>query len=214
MNWKVQLNSDGSAEIQSKTQLWGVMASETRADLLFSSQEEIRQWLEMHIAKRCIGTTLDSFKIVGLSEIKDPLEISFNFQSAGFARKRSKQLMLQPGMISLFELPKLFRSRSRSHPILFRFPFKQELQMEVHIPDSYEVAVSIFEDSLKTEFGSATWACSTSQDILKLHVTYMLTKSHIAQDNYQDFLNFLNELQLKDQWEIMLFPQNTEREAE
>ena len=214
MNWKVNLNSDGSAIVQGKTQLWGVMASEMRADLLFSSQEEIRQWLEMHIAKRSIGTTLDSFKVNGLREIKDPLEISFNFHSTGFARKRSNQLILQPGTVSLFELPKLFRSRPRSYPIQFRFPFVQELKMEVQIPDSYQVAVSTFDDSLNTDFGSATWTCSSSQNILQLHVTYMLSKSHIAQDRYQDFLEFLRELQLKDQWEIMLLPQNFDREAD
>lgn len=214
MNWKVKLNSDGSAVVQSETTLWGVMASETRADLLSASQQDLKEWLEMHIARRCIGTTLDSFKIDGLREVKDPLEISFNFQSAGFARKRFNQLILQPGAVSLFELPKLFQSQSRSHPIQFRFPFKQELQMEIRVPDSYQIASSIFQDSLKTEFGSATWAYSTSQDVLKLHVTYLLSKSHIAQDRYQDFLNFLRKLQLKDQWEIVLFSKNDGREVE
>ena len=85
--------------------------------------------------------------------------------------------------------------------------------MEVIFPDSYYVSDPQFEDTLKTEFGLATWACSTSQDILKLNVSYMLSKSHIAQENYQDFLNFLQELQLKDQWEIMLQSQNAERET-
>jgi len=214
MDWKVILNSDGSAVVEGENKLWGVMASEMRADLRYASLEEIREWLEMQIAKRCIGTVLDSFKVVGLSEVEDPLKISFSFQSKGFARKRANQLILHPGTVSLFELPKLFRSQSRSHPIQFRFPFKQELRMEVKIPDSYQVAVSIFEDTLNTKFGSATWACSTSQDFLKLHLSYMLSKSHIAQESYQDFLNFLQELQLKDQWEIMLLSQNAERETE
>jgi hypothetical protein len=214
MNWEVKLNSDGFALVQARTLFSGVMASEMRADLYYLSQEEIRQWLDMHIAKRCIGTTLDSFRVDALREIKDPLEISFNFQSKGFARKRSKQLILQPGTFSLFELPKWFRSQTRSYPIQFRFPFRQELKMVIQIPDSYQTAVSTFQDSLHTEFGSATWNYSTSQNILQLHVTYTLSKSHIAQESYQDFLNFLHELQLKDQWEIMLLSQNAERETE
>ncbi|UCF64794.1 MAG: DUF3857 and transglutaminase domain-containing protein, partial [bacterium] len=89
MNWQVTLQPDGSAQVQSKTRMWGAMASEMRADLRYASNEDIRHWLEMHVARRAAITSLDTFMIQDMAVIKDPLTIEYSFHSSHFARKRA-----------------------------------------------------------------------------------------------------------------------------
>jgi len=204
MNWQVTLQPDGSAQVQSQTHMWGAMASEMRADLRYASKDEMRKWLEMHVARRSAVTSLDTFQVPDLGVIKDPLTIEYSFHTSHFVRKRADKLILQPGMISLFDLPNWFRSPSREHPVQLRFPFEQEHRLQIQLPDSFQVNRPVFQDSIISEFGHARWNWSVAGEILNIQVNYTLKKTMITEPEYQDFREFLSTIQEKDLWEVIL----------
>lgn len=204
LDWNIELDSTGFATVRGKTKLWGAFASEKREDVIFSSPERQKQWFETYLAGRCSGVLLDSLKIEGLDPVVDPLTIFYTFHTSTFAIARSEKLMFCPGDISAFELPDYFRSKDRTNPIQFRFGSKFELNLNIQIPEGWQVEDVNKNDSLVTKFGIAKWENSVSGNVLKVFSNKLLLGDKIDAGDYPDFQKFLDSVSEKDLREVLI----------
>ena len=204
LDWNVNLEPTGGATITGKTQFFGALATELREDLYYSSSSAHKQWLETYLAHRCSGAKLDSFQMLGLYPVSDPVTISYTFQTATFAINRAQAMVFRPCDILAFELPDYFRSSDRVHPIQFRFGSKTKLNLTVNIPDAWIADTPFTSDSLWSQFGAAFWSYSRADTTFHASATYCLNGKNILPPVYQDFQNFLDGIRRRNLQEVVI----------
>ncbi len=204
LDWRVELQETGAATIQGKTQFRGAFATEIREELYSASSDELKLWLEIYLAKRCSGAKLDSFQIIGLSPLCDPLIISYTFHTAKFALLRAREMVFRPGQILAFDLPDYFRSINREFPIRFRFGSHTELNLTVELPNDWEVRMLMPSDSLVSPFGKTSWSCINYENKFHVHINCYIYGESIDPQHYQDFQNFLDGIRERDLREVIL----------
>ncbi len=204
LDWDIELQSTGAATVKGKTRLWGAPASELREDLYYGSPKARRQWLETYLAGKCSGVKLDSFRVVKLTSVSDPLTIFYTFHTAIFAIPRAEEIVFRPGEILASELPDYFRSPNRAHPIRFNFGSLAELNLTVMLPQDYVVNTPDLSDSLVTSFGSAYRSRSTDGNVYRTHKSYRLLGEDIAPQHYESFQNFLDVIRERDLREVVV----------
>jgi hypothetical protein len=202
--WNINLNEDGSADINGVTNYSGAMAEEIREEFFYFSRDVQRQWLEIFLARRCAGVELDSFHISGLKPVSDPMTINYRFHASGFARARRDLLSIQPGEIYQFELPAMFRRASRTHPIQFRFPLLRRIELNVNLPKDFQPEIPFLRDSVETQFGKMKISWEKYDNFLKINCIYVLSQHRIEPDQYPEFRSFLNSIQDKERQEFIL----------
>ncbi len=202
--WNVTPGENGSAQVSGEIRYHGALAAEMREEFMYSSGDDIRHWLEIHLSRRCISARLDTFFVQGLQPVVDPLIIRFQFQSPAFFQKRSNQLILRPAGVARFELPDYFQARQRRYPIHFRFGFEQETQLTIKLNANLFPEKPRFEVQAESPFGNffMNWFVD-SQQVFLSHV-YRISSSEILPDQYQEFQAFLADIRTKDQEEIIL----------
>ena len=204
LDWEVDLQSTGAATVQGTTCLWGALAAELREDLYYGSPEARQRWLETYLATRCSGAKLDSFTIVRLSPVSDPLTISYTFHTANFAIPRAEEMVFRPGSILAPALPDYFRSPKRTHPIRFNFGLRTELNLTVKLPLDYLVNTPDSSDSLVSSFGSAYRSWSTSGNVYRTHKSYRLLGEDVDPQYYERFQSFLDSIRVRDLREVVV----------
>jgi len=204
LDWRVDLESSGSASVIGETLLRGAYATELREELLYTSPDAHRQWLEMFLANRCSGAKLDSFRISGLHPVQDPLTISYTFRTATFAVSRTREMVFRPGSILAFDLPDYFRSPKRVHPIRFLFGSRRELHLTVNLPGGWTVDTPAFSDSLASPFGSALWSWTTRDNVLHVHLCTRMMGDDVKPQHYQGFQDFLDRIRKGDLREVVI----------
>jgi hypothetical protein len=203
IDWWVNLAADGSASVRGEIRLFGAPASELREQLTAVPKQEWRKWLETSLAKQCSGADLDSFGISGLTEVQDPLRLSFRFTTNSFARRRGEAMVFRPADIAGFDLPEYFRSPHRVHPVRFRFGQQILARMEVMYPPQLEPAVDAWADSVLSEFGQARWWTEKEDGRLRVGMSFSLQGEDVSPERYPEFRQFLDRVRLKNLREIL-----------
>ncbi len=205
MDWQVKLKSDGSAEIEGETRLYGAFAEEKRRDLIYTSRADLRQWLETYLAQRCSGAILDSFSLAGVQPAQDPLTISYQFSTTTFAIPREQNLIFQPSTIYSLNHPDFFRSTEREHPIRFQYGFQNELYLKINLPHGFTLkSQENLDDVVQSAFGSAHWQQKINDNTLHMHTRYLLKGDEVAPSQYQAFQKFLDKIRRNDLREMVL----------
>ena len=204
LEWEVDLDTTGAAIVHGKTKLWGAFASEMREDMIYSSPERQKQGFETYLAQRCSGVMLDSFRIEGVHPTRDPLTICYTFHTLTFALSGLKKLVFCPGDISAFELPDYFRSKERTHPIQLNFGSKFELNLNVNMPEEWQVENINRGDTLNTKFGTSKWKYSISENVLNISANKLIFGDKIDTEDYLDFQKFLDNVREKDLQEVVI----------
>jgi len=204
LDWEADLQSTGAAKVRGRTSTWDAIAAELREDLYSRSPEACRQWLETYLATRCSGAKLDSFKIMGLYPVSDPLTISYAFHTANFAIPRAEEMVFRPGPIIASELPDYFRSAKRVHPIRFKYGLRTELNLMVKLPLDYIVNTPDKSDSLVSSFGSAYWSWYTSNNVYRTNRSYFQLGEDIDPQHYDAFQNYWDGIRERDLQEVVV----------
>lgn len=211
INWQVNLNADGSASVQGRTEFCGGHATALREELVFASVNEQKRWLETDLAERCPGAMLQHFEIAGLDPVEDPLIISYSFEAANFVVSKEGMLTFCPGDIQSFDLPNYFRSAKREHPVMFRFGEYRELNLSVTLPENWQPQSSVSEDSLHSEFGHATWKRTLNVGALHISHVYFLNGEKLLPEKSADFRRFLDGVKSREVQNIVLSVENLQK---
>jgi hypothetical protein len=202
-NWRIDLQPDDTTEIEGKTSYWGALASEMREDFYFSSENDIKQWLETYLAKRCSGAKLRTYHMKGLNPVEDPLEISYSFYSESFTTNRSGHLVSRPGEINRFHLPDYFRSDDRNYPIHFRFGSRQDMHLNINLASGLQVISQAYKDSLESPFGQGFWSLEYQGNVVQINSNHTIYGEKIIPEKYSDFQIFLDKIRVKDLQEVV-----------
>jgi len=204
IDWYVELKENGAATIKGKIVYKGAPATEMRELISFASNDAQRHWLETYLATRCSGANLDSFQISGLNPVYDPLIVSYSFHTNTFATVRTNELAFKPGQILAFELPDYFRSPDRNHPIQFYFGFRNELKLTLALPAKWMIDTPTSSDSIISAFGSASWTFLIKDKFLNVQIDILLNGVRVNNEQYQDFQYFLDRIEERNLWEVVL----------
>lgn len=200
--WTATIDSCGNAIIEGNTRYEGDPAMDIRQELMTSSGEGVRRWLETSLAQRCSGARLDTFSVSGFAPVQDPLVLSYRFRVPSFAMRRDSAFSLQPAMISASELPDHFRSPRRVHPVCFKFGYMVDLELVLSVPQGWEVAPRR-PDALASAFGSAAWEVLRKRDTIMARSHFQLSGSDIHPSDYSEFQRFLDSLRERDRREMV-----------
>jgi len=204
LDWRIQLEPSGSAIVKGATHMWGAYATELREELLYTSPDAHRKWLEIYLANRCSGASLDSFQISGLHPVKDPLIVSYTFHTATFTASLNQNMVFRPGSIIAFDLPDYFRSPERTHPIRFRCGSRSELHLTLNLPLGWIANPPVFSDSLATPFGTALWSWSNKDNVFQVHTTIHMLGDDVDPNDYKKFRDFLDGIRERDLREVVI----------
>jgi hypothetical protein len=205
IQWEVDLDTLLNATIVGKSCYWGAPASETREVLFDLSNKECKQWIEGYLAGKCPGIRLESFSIAGLDTVRDPLTIHYKFDTRLFASQTEKIALLNPGNISLTELPDFFRARDRATPVQFRYGLKNELNLEIKIPKEWNIQIPTRKDSISSPFGNAIWKWETTGNVFRAIHKYTFGGQPVSPELYPQYQEFLDDIHKNDLVQTILF---------
>ncbi len=198
IQWEVDLDTLLNATIVGKSCYWGEPASETREVLFDLSNKQCKRWIEGYLAGKCPGIRLESFSITGLDTVRDPLTIHYKFDTRLFASQTEKMALLNPGNISLTELPDFFRARDRATPVQFRYGLKNQLNLEINIPKEWNIQIPTRKDSISSPFGNALWEWKTNDNVFRAIHKYMFGGQPVSPELYPQYQEFLDDIHKND----------------
>ncbi len=204
MEWVVALDSSGSALVEGKNMLWGSSANEFRNDLMRKSQSETEIWIHSFIAGKCALTSLDTFSIIGLYPIKDPLIFKYKFSTENFANSANGTLIFAPGDISDMNLSEFFISENRQFPIRFRYGLQTKMNLTIQMPEGWKTSVVRFDDTITSEFGNASWKWFVSRDEFIIQNEFVIEGKGISPEKYTEFKKYLNSIEKNELKEVVL----------
>ena len=203
LEWGVTLKSSGHARVQGKTILVGTPAAELREELMASTPEARRNWLEGFVAAHFSGTKLDSFSVQGVQPVEDPLVISYVFSATGFGTRRGDHLVIRPAMIGASDLPDHFRPHTRVHPVRFKVGMKTDLKLSVTLGPGWACDTTGASRFLDSPFGSARWSEGWRDSEFTMSTQKRMTGAEISPKDYSRFQEFLDRLRGEDLREVV-----------
>jgi hypothetical protein len=203
LEWIVDLDSTGMAIIEGKNMLWGASANELRYDLMSQSSHERKSWIETYLASRCDFIKLDTFSIIGMDDITDPLIINYKFSSKSFAKLNNNSMHFCPGDISEMDLSDYFLSEERLYPIRFRFGVKTRLNLSINIPERWSAEPNEFNRTISSLYGHSTFKWYESGNRFYIQNEFILEGNEIPVDEYIDFKKFLDSVHRNELKEVV-----------
>jgi len=203
-SWNITMSGSGVASIEGETSFWGSSAAQLRDELLYTSPVEQREWMLSYLARRCSGADLDSLQVTGVQSFTDPVRLDYTFQTTDFVRMHPGQISFQPWTASKFELPDLFRSPERTHPIRFRYGAREIFECHLNIPEGFSTTKPSFADSLMSPYGQGKWSWSNQNRWFYGKRDLTLKGKDIQPEEYKSFQQFLDNVRTCDKKDIIL----------
>jgi hypothetical protein len=203
-HWQARIDETGSAQVEGETLLRGAPAYELRKELAALNNTERTRWLESYLARRCPAVTLKSWRVAGLEPDADSLRFSYSFCSSAFAVRSGELLVVRPAQLCRLDLPELFRSPTRMHPIRFRFGMVQEFLLKLDAPAGRKMLSQPVSDSTSCAHGSAKWQWFPTSCGLFASVRYSLSGEDVSPTQYPAFRAFLDTVEVRDLREVRL----------
>jgi hypothetical protein len=203
LQWDVSLEPSGEAKVHGKTVMAGTPAAEFREELIFSTPETRRTWVEQFIAVRFSGARLDSLGVEGLQPVDDPLVISYDFSTTGFGTRRDNHLVIRPAMISASSPADHFRPGRRVHPVRFKGATRTDLNLTVKVRPGWNCDTLGISRFLDSQFGSAQWSGSWRDTVFTLSGRECLNGADVAPQDYARFQGFLDRLREEELREVV-----------
>ena len=198
--WRVSVDSSGAALIDGETRLWGANSDGLREELLFSSFDGIRRWMELFLVTRCSGAVLDTFYLEGLNPVEDPLCFKYSFHSESFASREDGVLSLQPGSVLIFDIPKFFSAKERKHPVRLLYGSKRSCVISIRVPEGWKLRTSSTQDSVVSMFGSMHTRVNNQKGDVIIELELTTHRCDVKPNLYpllKDFLDRVERMRLR-----------------
>lgn len=203
-SWEVDLNANGSAVVKGVERIWGAQANDTRFELMMRSENDIKKWIENNITEKCNFTKLDSFAIKGDVSMQDPLIIKYTFTTEKFANNILGDLLFCPGDISNVNLLDYFTEEKRKYPIQFKYGMQQQVNLDINLPDNWQVKTKEVDKKVNSDFGEASWRWNISANKLQIQNQFILDGEDILPDDYPKFKTYLKEVREQELTVVLL----------
>jgi transglutaminase-like putative cysteine protease len=133
---KLRLNEDGSLEGEARIEYTGHFAVEMKEDNDEETAEQREKKLKNSINERLGGAEISDIKIEGANDPTKPFVSSYKIRVPGYAERTGKRLFLQPAFFQKGVGP-LFPTSGRQHDVYFHYPWTEEDQIVIELPEGY-----------------------------------------------------------------------------
>ena len=206
---RFRLSEDGTLEGDASIEYTGHFATEKRETDEKASPQAHEQMLRDMLTKQMSTAELSNIRIENLTETTKPLIYSFHARVPGYAQRTGKRLILQSAFFQRGLSP-LFTTGERNHSIYFHFPWAEDDNVTIDLPDGF---------ALDNAEGPASFNAST---ICKYEVKTLVTDDKrtliykrkflfggggvilFPSEAYQQLKNVFNTLHSRDNHSIVL----------
>ena len=133
---KLRLDEDGTLEGDVRIEYTGHFAVQKKTENDQDSPDKREENLRDEIKAQMSTAEVSHIRIENVTEPFKPVVCSYHVKVTGYASKTGKRLFLQP---AFFEhgIGPLFDSSGRRYPIYFHYPWSEEDQVQIDLPQGY-----------------------------------------------------------------------------
>ncbi|HVP46649.1 MAG TPA: DUF3857 and transglutaminase domain-containing protein [Bryobacteraceae bacterium] len=133
-----RLSDDGKLEGDVHIEHTGHAATGRRREYQEHQEEQQQEHIQKMLTEQYPGAEVTSIRVENAAEPDKPLLISYHIKVPGYAQRTGKRLFLP---IAFFQrnLPAKFSASERKYPVYFSYPWMEQDQMSVELPEGYEL---------------------------------------------------------------------------
>jgi len=132
---KLKLGEDGSLEGEVRVEFTGHFAVSMKEDYDEETADQREKKLRDQVKER-LGAEISEVKIESANDPLKPFAYSYKVSAPGYAERTGKRLFLQPAFFQK-GVGQMFTTSSRQHDIYFRYPWVEEDQVVIELPEGY-----------------------------------------------------------------------------
>ena len=132
----LRLSEDGTLEGDARIEYHGHFAAEWKRYNADDSQEEREKTLRDEIKKQMSTAELSDIRIEGINDPDKPFVYAFHLRVPGYGQRTGKRLFFQPAFFQHGIGPR-FTATERKHGIYFHYPWSEEDQVEITLPERF-----------------------------------------------------------------------------
>ena len=200
----VTVDSNGSLNGEISVEFKGEDALEHRLEALNQDDAGHRKGLEAEVKGWLPQTAVVKLQdSKGWDLIDDPLVARFKIEISGFASVTGKRLLLPAFSFSTLQ-KNMFTSQFRRYPISFPFPFTEEDELTVELPEGYAVE----EPPYRRKIGLSCAGYEISSEVKDHELTtereLNFKETELPPDKYEELKNFFTVVQKGDEGQAVL----------
>ena len=132
---RLKLGEDGSLEGEVRVEYTGHFAVSMKEDYDEETADQREKKLRDQIKER-LGAEITEIKIESANDPVKPFAYTYKLSVPGYAERTGKRLFLQPAFFQK-GIGQMFPTSSRQHDIYFRYPWLEDDQVEIQLPEGY-----------------------------------------------------------------------------
>jgi hypothetical protein len=132
---KLKLGEDGALEGEVRVEYTGHFAVSMKEDYDEETADQREKKLRDQVKER-LGAEISEIKIESANDPLKPFVYSYRISAPGYAERTGKRLFLQPAFFQK-GVGQMFPTSSRQHDIYFRYPWIEEDQVVIDLPEGY-----------------------------------------------------------------------------
>lgn len=195
---RMSLASDGSAKGEVTVEWMGEDSLERRLEALNTDEAGRRKSLEDEfMASLPNGTTAKLQSSDGWQESEKPLIARFAVEVPSFAAVTGKRILAPAYLFSPVQ-KSMFAPEFRHYPIVFSYPFVEEDEFIIKLPEGYSMEVTPYHRKAGLGYGSYEIGSSLQDNQLTVQRTLRLDRMRFQSDEYLELKGFFGIVQAGD----------------
>ncbi len=135
---KLTLSADGTLDGDVKLEYDGHQAIARRHDQFKDSPTKREENIKDEIKKKISTAEISALTIDNFEDSTKPLVYTLKIRVPNYAQKAGKRMILQPGFFEYGSSP-VFSSATRTYNMYFPYPWSEEDNIEIRLPEGYEL---------------------------------------------------------------------------
>ncbi|MEK6282866.1 MAG: DUF3857 domain-containing protein [Acidobacteriota bacterium] len=134
----LRLTEDGTLEGDVTVEYYGHLAVDRKEWDDDDSPAQREETLRDNVKARMSTAEITNIQIENVTDPVKPYVYKYHIQVPGYAQRTGKRLFLQPAFFQ-FGLRPLFPTSARQHPIYFSYPWSEEDEVTIHLPQGFSL---------------------------------------------------------------------------
>jgi hypothetical protein len=207
---QLKLDDDGTIEGTVTITYTGLEAMYHRQDVRNDDDRARRRFMDGRV-KRAIPATTIEVKLTNEPDWDSsdaPLVAEFQAKIPGWATDAGKRKLIPASLFSASE-KRLFEHEARVHPIYVSYPYEQDDDVTISLPEGWKVESTPTPQVQQTK--AVSFSVKVEQDGNALHLTRTLNRDFLLLDQkaYPALRNLFQMLRSADEQQIVLQPAAT-----
>lgn len=132
------LSEDGTLEGEVEIQYTGHLSTRYKLDNYKESESKREDMLKDQVKENISTAEISNISVLNANDPEKPFTYKYKIRVPGYAQKVGRRLLFQPGVFERGAKP-VFSSTTRTYPIFFHYPWAQEDEIRITLPEGYEL---------------------------------------------------------------------------